>query len=367
MEATQETGATVEERLESFLSQPEATDDVAPATTTQQAEPETKEEVSADPVDEIIGQDTEADENPNLEDQEIESNDEEDTTADEEESESSLELEDFAKLLGVDADKLDLDDDGQPVFKTKIDGVEGQVKVNDLLKSYQLEGHLNNKNMEVVEAKKALDNEIQQFNQVANSRLQQLDGALNLANQQLYQEFNSIDWKSLESQDPQAYVVTRQKFADRQAQINHSLGVLQQNQQQAQAQQQQQLQERVQAEKQSLFNKVPEWNTEESWQKGNAEIRTGLTKHYGLEEEILNDVVDHRFVLIARDALKYRNLQEGKPNVLNKVKKAPKVSKSSAPKGKTSQSQKSLKLMKTIKDSGGKHGIEALLMERNIV
>jgi len=364
-EATQE-GASVEDRFESFLSQPEAIQE------TQEVEPVTEDEVAADQED-VIDQEVEAEtseakpeEESQPDDQDTES-DEEDTTADEEVSEDSLELEDFAKLLGVEADKLDLDEDGQPVFKTKIDGVEGRVKVNDLLKSYQLEGHLNNKNMEVVEKSKQIDEFIKTANQNVSSKLQQLDGALNLANQQLINDFNQIDWKSLETQDPNSYVVKRQQFADRQAQIQQSLGVLQQEQEQARAQQQQALTQRVQQEKQSLFNKVPEWNTEESWQKGNADIREGLSKTYGLEEHILNDIVDHRFVLIARDALKYKKLQDGKPNVLNKVKKAPKVSKSSAPKGKPAQSEKNLRLMKTIKDSGGKHGIEALLMDRNLV
>ena len=361
MEATQE-GASIEERIDNIISQPEAIQE------TQQVEPETKEQVSADP-EPVIEQQIETEASTDEPTPEVQEpvQDTEDTTTEEAETESSLELDDFAKLLGVESNKLDLDESGQPVFKTKIDGIEGQVKVNDLLKSYQLEGHLNNKNMEVVEAKKAHDTEVQKFQEVANSKLQQLDGALNLANQQLYQEFNQVDWKSLESQDPNTYVVMRQKFADRQAQINSSMNVLQQNQQATQAQQQEQLQERVQAERQSLFNKVPEWNTEESWQKGNAEIREGLNKSYGLEEHILNDIVDHRFVLIARDALKYRKLQEGKPNVLNKVKKAPKVSKSSAPKAKPGKSDKNLKLIKQIKDSGGKHGIEALLLETGIV
>lgn len=359
MEATQETGASVEERIENFLSQPEATEQQA-----QQAEPETEEVVSEDQKP-VVDQETEAEESQ-PEDQEP-TQDTEDTTEGTEESENSLELSDFATLLGVEADKLDLDEEGQPVFKTKIDGVEGQVKVNDLLKSYQLEGHLNNKNMEVVEAKKALEAEYKQFNEVAQSRLQQLDGALNLANQQLYQEFNQIDWNALETQDPNTYVVMRQKFADRQAQINQGLSVLQQNQQEAQAKQVQEHQARLEQEKQTLFNKVPEWNTEESWQKGNAEMREGLSKSYGLDDNELNSIIDHRFVLIARDALKYKKLQEGKPNVLNKVKKAPKVSKPSAPKAKPNQSEKVLRLKKQVKESGGKKGFEDLLMETGIV
>lgn len=359
-EATQE-GATVAERLETFL-QPEATAEVQPEA--QQAEPVTEETETVDQVDAEPIQEVEAEATDEIEE---ESNDVDDTIEDNEDS-SSLELDDFANLLGVSADKLDLDEDGSPVFKTKIDGVEGQVKVEDLLKSYQLEGHLNNKNMEVVEQKKALDSEREQFNQTANSKLQNLDAALNLANQQLYNEFNQVNWQALEQQDPSNYVVMRQKFADRHGQINQALQVQQQHQQEAQQKQMAQLQERVANEKANLFNKVPEWNTEESWQKGNAEIRTGLTKHYGLEEEILNDVVDHRFVLMARDALKYKQLQESKPNQLNKVKKAPKFVKPGSPQTKPKQATKADKALKLVKDSKGKKGSVAnYLMEQGIV
>jgi len=358
-EATQE-GASVAERLDSFL-QPEATNNDA------SAEPETEDEVSESPIEETETEVLEAKE-PETDDEveEVEAETTEETDVNDD-VEDSLDLDDFATLLGVDSSKIDLDENGSPVFKTKIDGVEGTVKIDDLIKSHQLEGHLNNKNMEVIEAKKALDAQRQEFQGAATQRLQQLDGALNLANQQLYNEFNQIDWKGLETQDPSNYVVMRQKFADRQQQIQNSMNTLQTQNQEKQQQAEAELGQRVEQERQALFNKVPEWNTEETWIKGNAEIRTGLSKHYGIEEEVLNDIVDHRFVLIARDAMKYKALQEGKPATLNKVKKAPKVIKSGAPKAKSKVNDKLLSLRKQVKDSGGKRGVTALLMEQGII
>jgi len=359
-EATQE-GATVAERLETFL-QPEAT--VNDAT----VEPEIEEEISEGQTTEETTEVIESKEIDSTEEvtEEVETEEDQQTDVNDD-VEDSLELSDFASLLGLEPEKIDLDEDGSPVFKTKIDGVEGTVKIQDLIKSHQLEGHLNNKNMEVIEAKKTLDAEKEQFQNTANQRLQQLDGALTLANQQLYNDFNQIDWRALESQDPSNYVVMRQKFQDREAQINQGLSVLKNNQEESGVKRQQQTQERVEAERRQLFNKVPEWNTDEAWQKGNAEIRQGLNKSYGLEEEILNDIVDHRFVLIARDALKYKQLQESKPSQLQKVKKAPRVLKSGSPKAKPQQNDKILKLRKQVKDSQGKRGVTELLMEQGII
>src|SRR6478752_4270167 len=54
-------------------------------------------------------------------------------------SEPQLTTSDLAKYLGLEDGSLDLEEDGSVKFKTKVDGVEGAAKLQDLLKSYQLQ------------------------------------------------------------------------------------------------------------------------------------------------------------------------------------------------------------------------------------
>ena len=61
---------------------------------------------------------------------------------DDEEGETpEYQLADVAEMLGTDASQLDVDESGKIVVKTKIEGVEGRVKLTDLIKDHQLKGY----------------------------------------------------------------------------------------------------------------------------------------------------------------------------------------------------------------------------------
>lgn len=60
----------------------------------------------------------------------------------------------IASILGLDEDKLEYDKDGKVVFNAIIDGKQEKVSVADMVKSYQLQGHVNNKSMQLENDKK---------------------------------------------------------------------------------------------------------------------------------------------------------------------------------------------------------------------
>lgn len=354
MEATQE-AQTIQERIEAKLDAPvEENTNLSEETTTEETE---AEEVDVDDV----------------ETEETESESEEDDTDDDQdapdEDGESVELSDIAALLGLDESQLDIDEEGKIIAKTKIDGQEGTAKLADLIKSHQLEGHLNKQNMEVVEQRKRLEQQQQQFQEEANAKLKQLGDSLSLAFNQLNYEFQNVDWNSLKQTDPAQYSVLRQEFEDRQAQINYAYQNLEQNK----------LTQREQMREQgvkNLLNAIPEWQDAEAREKGRIELKNGLSKHYGYSEKELALAIDqgmdfsgldHRLYLMARDALKYRELQDKKPEITKKVNKSVKTVKARSPQNQDSKSLQLKNTRKTIKTSGGKKGVADYLMQKGIV
>lgn len=290
----------------------------------------------------------------------------EETTAadrDVQDESQSLDLSDISQLFGIDDDKLTVTDDG--VFiKTKVDGQEGLAKLSDLVKSYQLEGHLNKKNMEVQEARKALDAERQKVEETARAKFQALEDATKLAFNQLTAEFNAVNWQDLETRDPAKYTLLRQKFADRHQQIQQGVMQLEAERQQRAMANQAQLAQRKEQEIKMLATRIPEWSTPEGMVKGQAELREGLKNSYGYQdEEIIAalihgqpvSTVDHRFFLVLKDALEYRKLQSKKPDVINMVRKAPKVVKGGS-KPEQKKPNATQDILSRIRSTGGKKG-----------
>src|SRR5690606_33840425 len=78
-------------------------------------------------------------------------------------------LKDIAEKLGVEESKLfDLK------LPTKIDGVEGEATLAQLVKSFQLEGHLNRELMKVADQRKEVEKAKESIEQERNAKLGEL-------------------------------------------------------------------------------------------------------------------------------------------------------------------------------------------------
>ena len=277
-------------------------------------------------------------------------------------TESQIELSTFAQILGVDEDRLDVDEDGTVYVKTKIDGQEGRAKFQDLVKSYQLEGHLNKQNMEVAEARKALQAQMEAVEQQAQARIQQLEDVSRLAYQELQREYQSIDWQTLRATDPAEFAAKVTEFNQREARIGQALQHAQSERQQAEVQSQERFKDYLREESQKLQQAIPEWSKPEVAQKEKAELRTYAISH-GFQPQEIDQLSDHRSVLVLRKAMMYDQLQKSKPEISKKVVKAHKLVKPGIATTKQERDQSSLAAVKTtIKKSGGDKGIEEYLL-----
>ena len=137
--------------------------------------------------------------------------------------------------------------------------------------------------------------------------------------------FESVDWESLKSEDPYQYMIKKDEYRDAQERVTN----IQQQQhlvQQEQAQQAQQARAHfVQQEYSRLVEALPEWNDSKSTIKKDVQdyaISAGF-----LPEEV-NQLADHRSVLLIKKAMEYDKLTKKVAPKKKAVKKVPKVQKS---------------------------------------
>lgn len=261
---------------------------------------------------------------------------------------------DLAKFLGIDESAIDLDEDGSVKLKTKVDGVEGAAKLQDLLKSYQLQEHVDKKSREASEREKALESRAKEAEAQFTQRLQYAENLTNVAAQQLLQEFQSIDWKALEQQDPGTAALWRQKFQERHAQLQGVHHSIQREKQQSAEKSEAEKIQSLQREAERLPQLIPEWKDEAVARKERAELRDWAIKA-GYEPAEIDSISKAHHVAVLRKAMLADRLQSHKADVENKVRLAPKLVKPGQP-AQNSQAQTVQNLKTAVRKSGGKGG-----------
>jgi hypothetical protein len=325
---TGDAGASISERLERFLD-PESSEQTTEANEATEVEtPETEVENTAD-----------------------------DALTESEEPQVSIS--DVAQYLGVEDSLLDVAEDGSILVKTKIDGQEGTVKFNDLVKSYQLQGHVDAKAREAAELAKTHAERVQQFEAFAQQEAQKLTTLANVAYQELVGDFSNVNWQELARTDPAEYVAQKAALESRQAKVQQLLNAAQQQSQQAQQAQQERFQQSLQAAAERIAVDVP------GWQPGN-EVDLSLMK-YAKDSGFTNTAeilaTYPQAASIWHKAMLY-DQGKAKASVVEKqVRQAPKLVKPGQSMDARQRAQSDVHgLKQTIRKSGGKQGIQEYLL-----
>lgn len=276
--------------------------------------------------------------------------------------ETQLSLSDVAKVLGVEESALDVDEDGSLKIKTKVDGKEGAAKFQELIKSYQLQGHVDAKAREAAEIHRHAQERAQQFEAYAQQQAQQFAHILQSAQQVIAGEFGSVNWDELSRNDPVGYVEKRHQYEQRMGQLQQIHARAQQeaaNFVQAQNYRQQQT---LMAEAQRLVQLVPEWTNETVRNSETAQMREWLSKK-GASPETIAGIRDAALVASLRVAMLSEANQSKTAAVEKKVRAAPKLVKPGQATTAGEKNAEGLRALKqTIRESGGKRGIAEYLI-----
>lgn len=206
----------------------------------------------------------------------------------------------------------------------KIDGETRQVPLSDVIKSFQLEGHVQNKSQELAQQQRVFE---QERDAAINLYRQQLTNAQNLgqlAQAQLMGEFNQINWTQLRQTDPVQWTVLQQDFNNRSAAINqHLREVAAASEAQSQELQKQQA-ALLPKEREKMLEARPEWRDPAKFES-DRKVMTSYAKQLGFNDAELNALADHRYMQVLHDAAQFRALQASNPETLKRVRAAPQM------------------------------------------
>ena len=266
--------------------------------------------------------------------------------------ESTAELETAGEVDEEDdpeySEESEVVEEVKPRYKAKVGGEEVEVELDELINGYQRSKDYTQKSQALAEQRKAIDSERQHLEYVKQERqayaqkLQALDSFLS-------QQNKGEDLEVLKETDPIGYAVKVAEQSQREKQLSVVRAEQNRIAQQQQAEQQQSLQNHLKVEAEKLSSVIPELATP----KGDAirkEIRD-YAKSVGWSDQELSSVYDHRAVLTLYKAMKFEQLQKGKPETMKKVQQAPKMLKpgTSAPSGKSAQEKQ---VMQKLRQSG---------------
>lgn len=206
-----------------------------------------------------------------------------------------------------------------PVYTVTIDGQEVEVPADELVKGYQRQSDYTRKTQELAELRKAEEAKIVQAQQQYAQALQTVETFLQSQGPQPPDP-------SLRENDPIEYLTQMDAYRAHREQLQAAQAErtwLQQQQEQRQAEERKSL---VQQEEQRLLEVIPQWRNPDVAKKEKTEIADFL-KSVGYSEQEISSVARSRDLLVARDAMKYRQLQSQKPKAIAKAKGKPKVAK----------------------------------------
>lgn len=305
-----EQAASVEDRLQEALY-PEA----------ELAQDDVNELPSEESAEAIEGEDA-------PEDEEMEEGESEES---EEDSDDELSLADY---LGVPEDRLVVNDDGEIRLLAKIDGELEEVDLKSLVKSYQLEGHVNKKSMALEEERKEWTVQREEATKELRDYADNLTALSQVMEQELFSQFKSVDWDGLRQSNPAEWAAKREEFAlraqdvqTRQQQLKDAVGQLQQQQQ---VELEQQRTKALKTRDEALIQHKPEWVDEVVRDRDMQALGAFLHKQYGMPEDVIDQTFNAEAIKMALDAKAFR---EGRETAqAKKQKPVPKFQKSGAAK-----------------------------------
>ena len=270
------------------------------------------------------------------------------------EEEAEEESEEESEEEELDEDESEEEPD---VYVVKVDGEELEVSLDELVKGYSRQSDYTRKTQELAGQRDEMTKLQQQWNneisQAQAERQQYIDALGQFVQNSMggLEQFQNVDWENLRQTDPIAFVTKKEELREAQDRVRQAqeeqAGVNKQQQEETAKLRQLAIQE----EHAKLVAAVPEWNNTEKRGKMASEL-SSYALEQGFTKEELQQLIDHRSLLVLMKAQKYDALQKSDVKA-KKIKNKPKVVRSG--KGSTKKSDaksKRIASMKRLKQTG---------------
>ena len=214
----------------------------------------------------------------------------------------------------------------EPYYSVTVDGTDLSVNLEELIQGYQRNADYTRKTQELAQERNQSSEFVERSKKDVEAKLQKLDQLNNATQAQLQQEYAEVDFEKLYDEDPVEAARLEHKMRRKHEQLA-------QVQQQTQELQSQEFNKYLGEQQKLLSQKIPEFMDEQKGPRFKQQMRDYLG-NIGFNDTEINSVYDHRYVMLVKDAMSYRNLQKAKPQIKKKVANAPKVVKGGVAKSK---------------------------------
>lgn len=286
----------------------------------EDAEELPEEEVSRAEEDSDEVEDTEEDSSEEVEDDEV---DEGEKESDERWMPKSLD--ELAAAMEVEPDDLK-----SIRVKTKVDGIEGEATLAEVIKNYQINKSLTERSEAFAHKQKQFEEATKKAAEEYQQKIESAEAVTQVLEERLKSEIGKIDWDRLYADDPGEWAAKRQQYAEQIGEVEQmKQTIIKQRQESMQKQQQEYLAAQQQMLKQNhenLLAAIPELRDSETREKELSSLRTYL-KNQKISDEEINGIVDYRMVVLARKAKAYDEMQTKANPVKAKAKLQPKFTK----------------------------------------
>jgi DNA repair exonuclease SbcCD ATPase subunit len=260
--------------------------------------------------------------------------------------------------VSQDEEQIDTQEkqEDSPFYTVKVNGQELDVTLDELRNGYSRDADYRQKTEELSHQRKQFQSESEKQRQDYSQKLNELNQRLSAAQVDLNAEINSADLDRLYDEDPTEAARVERKLKKKQDALNQSL-------QQAQAEQKEQFSSFLQDQQRKLVSKIPEFSDPAKASTLKSNMKSTLN-NYGFNDQEVAQVYDHRIVMLVNDAMKYRSMQNSKPNIAKKITKPGKSFSSGVKQGK---SEANLKLRREkfsrLKKSGSMKAAQDVFLD----
>ena len=221
------------------------------------------------------------------------------------------------------------------LHRLKVQGQELEVTLDELKAGYSRDSDYRQKTHSLGLEKRDLETQKTSLRQSYDTRLSELNDLIATADATVRQQQGSEDLQKLYDEDPTA--AARLDY-----QLRQQNRQLEEVRSKAKEAQQSQYNEFLATQRELAATKIPEFADPNKADTFKVNMRNSL-RNYGFNDSEIGQLADHRFLMVAKDAMSYQNLKDKKPIVQKKVANAPKVIKSGVAKSNTSSGREQIR------------------------
>ena len=221
------------------------------------------------------------------------------------------------------------------LHRLKVNGQEIEVSLDELKAGYSRDSDYRQKTHSLGMEKRDLESQKNSLRQSYDAKLQELNDLLATADATVRQQQGSADLQKLYEEDPT-------QAAKLDYQLRQQSRAIEDMKSKAREAQIKQYNEFLETQKELAATKIPEYSDPNKADQFKINMRNSL-RGYGFNDEEIGTMADHRFLMVAKDAMSYQTLKDKRPIVQKKVANAPKVVKPGVAKSTTSSGREQIR------------------------